>query len=45
MASLALNKVDGKASNPIDIIEQMAVANDWLHDRQSDEEIVIDVAG
>jgi len=45
MASLALNEFDGKASNPIDIIEQMAVANDWFHDRQSDEEIVIDVAG
>lgn len=45
MASVALKEVDGNAAHPIDIIEQIAVANDWPHDRQCDEEIVIDVAG
>lgn len=45
MAELALKEVDGSPANPIDMIEQIAVSNDWPHDRQSDEEIAIDVGG
>lgn len=31
--------------NPIDLIEEIVLANEWPHDRASDEEIVVEVGG
>ncbi|MEK9683232.1 MAG: YbjN domain-containing protein [Rhodospirillaceae bacterium] len=45
MTGIALKEVQGTVANPIDTIEQIAISNDWLHERKSDEEIVIDVSG
>ncbi len=31
--------------NPIDLVEEIVLANEWAHDRASDEEMVVEVAG
>lgn len=33
------------AANPLDLIEQFVVANDWAFDRRSDEEMAVEVPG
>jgi len=34
-----------RASNPIDLVEQVAAAHDWATDRNSDDELTLIVAG
>ena len=45
MTDVAVKEFEGAIANPIDLIEQMASANDWSFDRNTDDEIVIDVTG
>ena len=33
------------ASNPIDLVEEIVLANEWPHDRSSDEEMVVEISG
>ena len=33
------------SGNPIDLVEEIAAANEWSHDRASDEELVVEVGG
>lgn len=33
------------APNPIDLVEEMVLSHEWPHDRASDEEIVVEIAG
>lgn len=33
------------AINPIDLVEEIVMANQWAHDRASDEEMVIEITG
>lgn len=33
------------AANPIDLVEEIVQANEWAHDRSSDEEMVVEIAG
>jgi hypothetical protein len=33
------------AGNPIDIVEEIVLANEWPHDRASDEEMVVEITG
>jgi hypothetical protein len=33
------------ASNPLDLVEKIAIANDWAFQRQSDEELAAELAG
>jgi hypothetical protein len=33
------------AANPIDLVEEIVQANDWPHDRSSDEEMVVEITG
>ncbi len=33
------------ASNPIDLVEEIVQSNEWAHDRASDEELVVEIAG
>src|ERR1700739_2201129 len=33
------------ATNPIDLVEEIVLANEWAHDRASDEEMVVEVTG
>jgi hypothetical protein len=32
-------------TNPIDLVEEIVLANEWAHDRTSDEEMVVEVTG
>src|SRR3954452_20596127 len=32
-------------ANPIDLVEEIVLANEWAHDRTSDEEMVVEVTG
>ena len=33
------------ATNPIDLVEEIVLANEWPHDRSSDEEMVVEISG
>jgi len=33
------------AANPIDLVEEIVLANEWPHDRSSDEEMVVEISG
>lgn len=33
------------AMNPLDLLEEIVSANDWIHDRSSDQELVIHMTG
>jgi hypothetical protein len=33
------------AVNPIDLVEEIVQANEWAHDRSSDEEMVVEISG
>lgn len=33
------------AANPIDLVEEVVRANEWHHDRASDEELMVEIAG
>jgi hypothetical protein len=44
MTSLSLETAVAIA-NPIDLVEEIVQANEWAHDRASDEEMVVEIAG
>jgi hypothetical protein len=44
MTSLSL-ETPTFAANPIDLVEEIVQANEWAHDRASDEEMVVEIAG
>jgi len=44
MTSLSLETTVA-AANPIDLVEEIVQANEWAHDRSSDEEMVVEVSG
>ena len=33
------------ASNPLDLLEELVSANEWAHDRSSEQELVVQVTG
>ncbi len=33
------------AANPIDLVEEIVQANEWAHDRSSDEELIVEISG
>lgn len=33
------------SANPLDLFEELVVANDWIHDRSSDSELIVQVTG
>src|SRR3984885_1422849 len=44
MTSLSVETV-AAAANPIDLVEEIVQANEWPHDRSSDEEMVVEISG
>jgi hypothetical protein len=44
MPSPAIETVSPLA-NPIDLVEEVVLANEWRHDRASDEEMVVEISG
>ncbi len=43
--SISLAHEEESAFNPLDLVEQFVVANDWAFDRRSDEELAVEVPG
>ena len=39
------NEVQESFANPLDVIEQIAVSHDWLYERSSPADIVLEVTG
>ncbi len=33
------------AANPIDLVEEVVLANEWQHERATDEELLVEIAG
>ena len=44
MTALSL-ETKAASANPIDLVEEIVQANEWPHDRASDEEMVIEISG
>ena len=44
MTALSLETTVG-AANPIDLVEEIVQANEWAHDRATDDEMVVEIAG
>jgi len=45
MTALSTSEAQAPACNPIDIVEEIVLANEWPHDRASDEEMVVEISG
>lgn len=45
MTSVSLVEVHSTIGNPIDLVEEIVVANDWAHDRASEEEMIVEISG
>lgn len=45
MASPFSSETRESSSNPVDLIEQIAISNDWSFHRQSDEELAAEISG
>jgi hypothetical protein len=45
MTSVSTVEINSPISNPIDLVEEIVVANDWSHDRASEEELLVEISG
>ena len=45
MTSVSLAEPTPFSGNPIDLVEEIVVANDWVHVRASEEELVVEISG
>ena len=45
MTSVSLVESSSFAGNPIDVVEEIVAANDWAHDRTSEEELIVEISG
>ena len=45
MTSLSAVEIHSPIGNPIDLVEEVVVANEWAHDRASDEEMIVEITG
>ena len=45
MTSMSTVEVHSPVGNPIDLVEEIVLANDWSHDRASEEEMVDEISG
>lgn len=43
--SVSLSHEEDSIINPLDLVEQYVVANDWAFDRRSDEELAVEMPG
>ena len=43
--TLAPLDIDAAANNPLDILEELVVANEWPFDRSSSDEMVVEATG
>lgn len=45
MTSVAVSEPTPVFGNPIDLVEEIVVANDWTHERASDDELIVEITG
>ena len=45
MTSVSMVEGTAHIGNPIDLVEEIVVANDWAHDRASEEEMIVEIGG
>jgi hypothetical protein len=45
MTSVSTVEINSPIGNPIDLVEEIVIANDWSHDRASEEELLVDISG
>jgi len=45
MTSVSTAEPSLPVANPIDLIEEFVIANDWAHDRAGEDELVVDISG
>ena len=45
MTSVSMVEAHSPIGNPIDLVEEIVVANDWAHDRASEEEMIVEISG
>src|SRR5438477_255579 len=45
MTSVSIVESTPFSGNPIDLVEEIVIANDWAHDRASEEELVVEISG
>ena len=45
MTSVSMVEVHSPTGNPIDLVEEIVVANEWAHDRASEEEMIVEISG
>src|SRR4051794_41787928 len=45
MTSLSMVEAHSPVGNPIDLVEEIVVANEWAHDRASEEEMIVEISG
>src|ERR1700737_2861469 len=45
MTSVSIAEPTPFSGNPIDLVEEIVIANDWAHDRASEEELVVEISG
>ena len=45
MTSLSFEESRPHHGNPIDLVEEIVIANDWAHDRADDDELVVEISG
>jgi hypothetical protein len=45
MTSVSIAEPSRFSSNPIDLVEEIVIANDWAHDRASEEELIAEISG
>jgi hypothetical protein len=45
MTSLSFTETTPHVGNPIDLVEEIVIANDWAHDRAGEDELVVEIPG
>ena len=45
MTSLSFEETRPSPGNPIDLVEEIVIANDWAHDRAGDDELIVEIPG
>ena len=45
MTSLSFEESRPQAGNPIDLVEEIVIANDWAHDRAGEDELIVEIPG
>ena len=45
MTYVSTVEINSPISNPIDLVEEIVIANDWSHDRASEEELLVEISG